>query len=215
MMPDHGVESASGKNQPAWAAARQRRAGEEHRMRTVLLEAAARAFARSGYGGTSIGAIAAEAEVSRPAFYAYFASKREVFLEVVAALRDEFLAAHEFPGIDDPYELGRAATRAFLAAHAANAALLAVVDHEAEGDEEVRAMRDEMRRRPARRMAHYVERLVAEGRADPVADPELLAGVMNATFTRFARELPDEAGAFEQKVEEFTAIYLRLIGVRG
>ena len=40
MMPDHGVESASGKNQPAWAAARQRRAGEEHRMRTVLLEAA-------------------------------------------------------------------------------------------------------------------------------------------------------------------------------
>lgn len=81
-----------------------------------------------GTSDTSIGSITVEAGFSRSAFHAYFATKPEVFREVVADLRDEFVAGHEHLGIEDSHELGRISTLVRLAAHSANAALLTVIE---------------------------------------------------------------------------------------
>ena len=64
--------------------------------RVVVLEAATRAFARTGYHGTSTDAVAKEAGVSQPYVVRLFGSKRDLFLEVLAGscirIRDAFEA---------------------------------------------------------------------------------------------------------------------------
>lgn len=164
---------ANASERPAWAAARALRAEKGHETRGLLLDAAARAFSRLGYARTTIADITAEAAVSRPTFYVYFASKAEAFREVAMRVRDEFLAAHEVTDVDvtDPRALGRASSRAFLAAHAANADLLTVIEHQAISHVEIRSLWDEIQQRPMRRLAQYLARLTEEGQADPAAAP--------------------------------------------
>lgn len=205
------------QRRPAWAAARALRAGKGHETRWLLLEGAASVFARLGYARTTIADITAEAAVSRPTFYVYFGSKPAVFREVAASVRDEFLAAHELPNVDvqDPSALGRASSAAFLAAYAANAGLLTVIEHQAIADEEIRAIWQEIQRRPMRRVARYVTRLADTGQAAPAAAPEVVAEAVVGMFDRFGRQAPEGQASFERLVDELTAIYLRLIGVHS
>lgn len=200
---------------PAWAAARVNRADKGHGTRLVLLDAAAVVFARSGYARTTVADITEQAQVSRPSFYAYFAAKSEIFGEVAARVRDEFLAAHEIPGVDesDPYALGRASSAALLAAYAANHELLAVIEHQALTEPAIAAVWREIEARPARRMVRYVRRLTEQGTAHPAASPEIVAQALIGIFARFGRALPAEAAQFDELVESVTAMYLRLIGV--
>jgi AcrR family transcriptional regulator len=53
------------------------------RTRERLLESARQEFAQSGYGGASIDAIAENAGYSRGAFYANFAGKEDLLLEIL------------------------------------------------------------------------------------------------------------------------------------
>ncbi|TVT53000.1 TetR/AcrR family transcriptional regulator [Amycolatopsis rhizosphaerae] len=200
---------------PEWASARALRADKGHETRSLLLDAAARVFTRLGYARTTIADITAEAEVSRPTFYAYFETKADVFREVAARVRDEFLAGHEIPDVDvnDPYALGRASAEAFLAAHAANHELLTVIEHQAITDERIREIWQEITRRPTRRVARYVERLAKAGKADPAATPAVVAEAITGIFARFARQVPADREGFERLVDELTAIYLRILGV--
>ncbi|WP_182357245.1 TetR/AcrR family transcriptional regulator [Tomitella gaofuii] len=216
MVSEPGNDDAAA---PDWAAARQRRATADNVTRGALLEAAARVFARKGFAATSVGDVTNEARVSRSAFYAYFRSKHETFLMVAGQVRDDFLHAHELPGNLDPRAMGRASIAAFLTAHAQYSALLTVIEHEAGADSEIDAIWHEMQRRPARRMARYVRDLAAQDQADPVAEPEMLAESMFALFRRFGAELAvdtidaaDPTSRFARRVDELTAVYLRLIG---
>ena len=59
----------------------QTRMGADER-RDLVLAAATRAFARSGYAGTSTDAVAKEAGVSQPYVVRIFGSKLDLFLEV-------------------------------------------------------------------------------------------------------------------------------------
>jgi AcrR family transcriptional regulator len=59
------------------------RAERQARTRADLLDAAVRVFVRDGYQGSSVGAIAAEAGYTRGAFYSNFASKEELFAELL------------------------------------------------------------------------------------------------------------------------------------
>lgn len=56
--------------------------GRSEATRQLLLEAAGRVFAAKGYEGASVSDIAAAAGFTKGAFYASFASKEEVFLEI-------------------------------------------------------------------------------------------------------------------------------------
>lgn len=75
---------------PAAPAARRQRRAE--RTRTQILEAAARAFARDGYAGTSLNAILRESGVTKGAFYFHFASKEELALAAFRFKQEEILA---------------------------------------------------------------------------------------------------------------------------
>jgi len=59
------------------------------------MAAAAREFARHGYHETKVSTIVADAGVSQPTFYFYFASKEAVFAELVDSFRQRFRALAE------------------------------------------------------------------------------------------------------------------------
>ncbi len=200
---------------PAWAAARMVRAAGEHETSTLLLDSAALVFARLGYARTTVADVTAEAGVSRATFYVYFASKAEIFAVVAARVRDEFLAAHEIPGVDesDPYALGYASSAAFVAAYAANKDLLTVIEHQAIADPAIAEIWTEIQQRPARRVARYVRRLAAEGVARPPAAPDVVAEAVVGIVARFGHRAPADGAAFGDLIHAITLMYLRLIGV--
>jgi AcrR family transcriptional regulator len=65
------------------APARLTRAEQREQTRQALLDAAARVFIRRGFAGSSVEAIAAEAGYTRGAFYSNFASKEELFAQLL------------------------------------------------------------------------------------------------------------------------------------
>lgn len=69
-----------------------RRAREIARTRLDILEAAARAFARSGYKSTTMQDVAKEAGYTAASLYSYFSSKEEIFLELFKQLESEMNA---------------------------------------------------------------------------------------------------------------------------
>ena len=77
---------------PSTSAAPVPRMNADERRRQVL-EAAMRAFARSGYAGTSTDAVAREAGVSQPYVVRMFGTKLELFLAVFEQATDKIRAA--------------------------------------------------------------------------------------------------------------------------
>lgn len=61
---------------------------------TVALRAAARAFWRHGYAGTSTEALLAEMQIGRQSLYNSFGDKRQVFLDALRLYTKESVAAH-------------------------------------------------------------------------------------------------------------------------
>jgi AcrR family transcriptional regulator len=172
-------------------------------------------FAQYGFADTTVNHITREAKVSRPAFYLYFASKQEVFAAVVSMVRDEFIAVHEDPEVDesDPVALARAATRAFLVANVENHGLMNVIEHQAIYDAKIAEMWAETLVRPMRRVARYVRRLSAEGVANPAASPEVIARAVLGLFGPFGANAPTDPKEFDDLVEQLAAIFLRLLGI--
>ncbi|MDP6177489.1 MAG: TetR/AcrR family transcriptional regulator [Acidimicrobiales bacterium] len=61
--------------------------------RQQLLCVALRIFARLGYHETSMSALATEAGITKPVLYQHFASKHDLFMEVLAQTGDRLLSA--------------------------------------------------------------------------------------------------------------------------
>ncbi len=81
------------------------RAEAKARTREQLLDAAARTFARKGYAGASVEEIAESAGYSIGALYSNFASKEELFLDLMAARGERRVAAvAEILDTGDPIE---------------------------------------------------------------------------------------------------------------
>src|SRR5262245_17425089 len=76
---------------------RLRRDEQRQQTRAQLLDAAERVFAREGYQGASIAAIAAEAGYSHGAVYSNFNGKEDLFLVLVEERIDARLAASTRP----------------------------------------------------------------------------------------------------------------------
>jgi TetR/AcrR family transcriptional repressor of mexJK operon len=69
-----------------------------------ILAAALKVFSRSGYSGASMEAVAAEARLSKPTLYQYFAGKEQLFASVMAQKRDKMLQAFRMPDPGDMVE---------------------------------------------------------------------------------------------------------------
>lgn len=72
--------------------------------RELVLEAATRAFARSGFAGTSTDAVAREAGVSQPYVVRIFGTKLDLFLEVYTRAVGQVAAAFRAVLDDGPFD---------------------------------------------------------------------------------------------------------------
>jgi len=91
--------------------------GVRARTRTLLLEAAARVFARKGAGAAAIHEIAAEAGVANGTFYNYFRTREEILEATSLRLAERLHAAIAVgrAAIDDPAERIAIGCRRFIA----------------------------------------------------------------------------------------------------
>ena len=71
-----------------WTRARDVRRELESETKDALIAAARSVFSVKGFDSATIGDITSAAQVSRPTFYVYFATKAEVFLAVATVLKD-------------------------------------------------------------------------------------------------------------------------------
>ena len=62
-----------------------------------ILQAALTVFARMGFSGTTMDAVAAEAGLSKPTLYQYFDSKEALFAAMMLAQRDVMLTPFTHP----------------------------------------------------------------------------------------------------------------------
>ena len=63
--------------------------GDERRAQ--LLDTAREVFARQGFAGTSMDAVAEEAGITKPVLYQHFASKRDLYLELLDDMRERLV----------------------------------------------------------------------------------------------------------------------------
>ena len=176
-----------------------------------ILRSAAQVFAREGYGGASIRAVAAAAEVSLAGLYHYVKSKEELLyliqLHSFRSIVDNLHGALD--GLDEPQARLGAAVRNHLehfVAHMPELKVCAVELDTLGGDfyDEVA----EVRREYFKVMLELVNDLRAEGAAGP--DPRLAAlslfGSLNWLFQWYD---PDRDLGVDALAAEFTQLFIR------
>ncbi|HEY3018825.1 MAG TPA: TetR/AcrR family transcriptional regulator [Solirubrobacteraceae bacterium] len=164
------------------ATARLTRAARRAQTRAALLDAAARVFVERGFAGASVEAITAEAGYTRGAFYSNFASKEELFVELLQerAFARYRAMARQSAGVE-PREIGARAARIIRGAEGRwlFRLWLEVLAH---------AGRDDATRRLAAGFwsgtralgAEQVARAYAEAGREPPADPRDIASAFIA-----------------------------------
>lgn len=183
--------------------------------RAVLLTAARRVFEHSGYARTTVARITEEAGVGRATFYVYFSSKEEVFSVLAEQVKDSFLAGQELNGIDadDPHAVAEATITAFLDAYTEHLGFITVLRHQTLSDPGMGALWEEIHALPRHRSAHYTQRLVDRGMADPAASPEAVAQAAGGMIAAFAGQLAAAPEDRDRVARELTAMYVRLLGL--
>jgi AcrR family transcriptional regulator len=187
----------------------------DSRTRAALINAAGLTFSRLGYARTTVADITERADVSRATFYVYFASKDDVFRVLTGRLRDAFLEAQQAHGADqgDPVAVASAAVTKFVDVYAANLPFITVLEHQALTDDELRAMWLGIRERLLRRMTRFVERLVTDGVAHPVAPPEMVATAASGMAIRFAPLVAASPADRTQIMGHLVRLYLQALGI--
>jgi len=187
--------------------------------RKLILDAAVRVFARSGYHGARVGDIATEAGVAHGLLYHYFSSKEQVletvFRENFGELLDRFRAV-ETADEPAPAKLEGIA-KILLRTWRNNPALVRVMVREVARSPQLQAQVDEVREAFA-----IVQRVIEEGQADGTfrrdVDAQLASwivyGGLEEVLTGWVLgQLPD--GDAEVARAERTAVELALGGLRS
>ncbi|MQA13036.1 MAG: TetR family transcriptional regulator [Pseudonocardiaceae bacterium] len=195
--------------------ARLPRRHSEGGTRQEILDAAARVFRRLGYARTTIADLAGEAAVSRPTIYAYFGSKHEVFRALAQRVGQEFLALQERADVSTPEKTLRTTLVAYLDTYVRHLGVLTVIAHQALSDPEMRRLRAEIHDRPNRRHTRFIERLVAQGVADPAVPPAVVSEVITGVVMRFAEEAAASPERRHELGEQLIVAHRRLTGMPG
>lgn len=165
-----------------------------------LLDAAARVFVERGYSGATAAAITADAGVSRPTFYVYFASREEIFAALARRVRDDFLSAQEPEHVaESPAEMLALTVRSFAAAVHAHGPLLTLIEQRAQVDPEIADLADEISERPIRRFTKYLDRQLQAGLIAPKVPNRVVAETIGHTLVRgtIARTTQQARSEFE------------------
>jgi len=188
---------------------------QDSRTRAALVTAARLTFSQLGYARTTVADITERAAVSRATFYVYFGSKDEVFGVLTEQLRDAFLAAQEAPGTDpgDPVAVAVASVTGFVDLYARNLPFITVLEHQALTDEKLRAMWQGILQRLLKRMTRFVQRLVADGVARPVAPPDMVAIAASGLAVRFAPVIAANPAGRTEIMGHLVRLYLQTLGI--
>lgn len=146
----------------------QRRARQAAQTRRDVLDAAVRLFARTGWNGTTLTAIAAEADVAVETVYSGFGSKRALVRRafeaaVVGDAEDvAFEEREEFRrlGRGPREERLRAAAEALAAIHARSSGVWRALSEASNGDAEMAAWCAELEENRRTTLAHALERVL-------------------------------------------------------
>lgn len=182
--------------------------------RGLVLDAAERVFCRLGHARTTMGALAAEAGVTRPTIYAYFPSKDDVFTALAGRVRQEFLTLQEEADTSSPGETVRSTLTAYLDAYVRHFGVLTIIAAQAQVDPGLRRLREDIHSRANRRHARFVERLVAAGRAHTPVPPPVVAEAVTGVVMRFAEQAAAEPGRQPELTAALVALYTRLVELR-
>lgn len=213
-LPKAGRSRPLGVSETQDVARAGRRISDGERRRQ-LLAAAAQCFDELGLAATTVEAIAARANTSRPTFYAYFRSKDEAFLALVEAISTDLVATQTLGNIETapPAEVLAATTRAYAETIFANGGLVGLIDVVAASSPEVNEIWAATHRRTVRRFANYLSRLDPAS-IDPVIDPAALVQMIGDSIHQGAKRL---SGASADEKERFIlnqiAVTLRLAGI--
>lgn len=200
-----------------WTQARDIRRDLESETKDRLLAAARSAFSAHGFDSTTIRDITVAAEVSRPSFYVYFATKAEVFRVVAAKLRDDILEAHHYPKpmADDPVLVARASIEAFITIYIDNLELLDLIEKRSHTDPEIAEIHAVIVGKPFRRILRQITGFRESGLADLPVDAEYAAHLMDAVIVDAASAIRRDRNRLTYYVDQATRVYFAIIGFTG
>lgn len=207
--PSNGVPATNADVLPATERGRRKRA--------AIVAAARAVFEESGFKDARIADIAKEAGASYGSFYTYFASKEEIFQEVVQDVTNEMFDFSR-PGnspLSNPVDRIEAANRKYVEAYARNARMMNVMAEVAAYDPFTRGLAMQIRERFVARNEEGVKRLQAQGYADPKLDARIAADVLGGMIERFAHVWVENRSQQEidAAVPVLTTIWVRGLGL--
>jgi AcrR family transcriptional regulator len=187
--------------------------------RARLLREARRVFEKQGYGASSVADIVNAAGVARGTFYVHFKSKREIFIAVVARVRDDLLAGQMRPITGDRTVAAavRNGIEQYLKAYKASARMISLIEETAISDRAVRAAWLETRDALLANTVHALERLAERGLADYQGSTRTVALSIGAMVERMGAMRYVLGYQFDD--DEFfttlTTCYLQAAGIVG
>jgi AcrR family transcriptional regulator len=196
------------------------------RTRAQLVDAASQVFAEKRFLDTNIADIVARAGVAHGTFYRYFDSKEQVFREVALDLQQRLLrsdadegAEHEMPAFASPSaELHWRITRAnrrYLTAYRENSALMAVIEQVATFNDELLAIRREIRTAFVERAQRTIERMQSLGLAHRDIDSRYAASALGSMVDRFGYVafVIEEPFELEESARTLSLLWARALGL--
>jgi AcrR family transcriptional regulator len=195
------------------------RSAKGRRTRARLLEAGKAVFERDGFLQARITDIAAEAQVSHGSFYHYFDSKESLFREIAEQVEVRLVSMDDVPhGVDrdsGPVDRIRAANRSYLMAYKKEAKIMRVIEEVSRYDETVRTVRARRDDYLAARLESAMQRLQAEGLADPRIDTRYAATALGGMVAKFAEMMFVGGSVFdpETAVEQLTLLWANALGL--
>ena len=181
-------------------------------MRQRILDGAHRAMLAGGYRGTTMPAIAAEADVSVGLLYRYFDSKEELYLAMCEGVTQAQLneLAAQMGQIADPRERLARAVRHFVESLAAERWGAIITTGWAEADVNP-ALRDMLRRRCDQIRAFasmFLREAVARGEVEPDIDVEELSLAATMLMDGVVAHQAEMGDRFDPAVAERSVIAL-------
>lgn len=187
------------------------------RTRARLVAAARAQFEERGYMSTGVNEISAAAGVAYGTFYIYFASKDDVFDEVVGDVHREVraIAAAEPHGDSDPASLIERANRGFFRAYQQTVGIQRVIEQAATLDPRRARERREANRYWRERARRAITDWQIDGMVGRNIDAVYAANALGAMVDRFAYVwfVLGEDHDFETAVDQVTHLYCRALGI--